>query len=199
MFFFSLFQEVALDILARLIIAMGAKKYKDELEGLKANVLLTLPTVIRDAFEDPNVGAKVIAQSMREYLNELNRDSPHISSFQFASFSIEFEGSLNVKCKVMINGGWLDMSKDNVALYVPQYDQLIKFKYDNVARVHCSTEGCCLQIMFDEKPERINEILQAMSMSNEVFKSMRIDFNKGEEEVLCIFSNTKSHRFTHLG
>ena len=162
---------------------MGAKKYKDTLEGLKASVLLGLPPIIRDAFEDPNVGAKAIAQSTRQYLNELNRNSPHVRSFQFASFSFEFEGPLNVKRKVMTNGGWLDMSKDVVSLYVPQYDQLIKFKYDSIARVHCSTEGCCLQIMFDEKPERINDILQAMSITDEVFKSMQIDFNKDEEEV----------------
>ena len=183
MFFFVCWQEAALDILARLIIAMGAKKYKDELEGLKASVLLVLPAIIRDAFEDPNVGAKVIAQSMRQYLNELNRDSPHVRSFHFASFSIEFEGPLNVKRKVMTNGGWLDLSKDNVSLFMPQQDQLIKFNYDTIARVHCSTEGCSLQIMFDETPERINDILQAMSITDEVFKSMQFDFNKGEDEV----------------
>ena len=174
---------------------MGSKKYKDESEELKANVLFALPTIIRNAFEDPNVGAKVIVQTQsttRQYLNELNHDSPHVRSFHFASFSIEFEGPLNVKRKVVANGGWLDMSKDSVSLYVTQHDQLIKFKYDSIIRVHCSTEGCCLQIMFDETPERISDILQAMSITNEVFKSMIVDFSKGEEKVSSsIFKDNK--------
>jgi hypothetical protein len=156
----ALRQEVALDILCRLYICVAQEKHKEnaQFQSSRTALLDAVPPIIRESLEDPAVGAKGLLNNMRDHLNALNVDSPHVRSFPFAALGVEIEGALNLKRQV-VAGGWIDMSRDICNVYVPKKDVMIKFPYHDLRNVHHATEANTVQLFFDKVPDKVASLL----------------------------------------
>lgn len=108
---------------------------KDEVIGLMDQLLATMPLVIKDALINPLVGPKGMLVDMRPYLNEINRENKNVKSFPITAFGIEVAGLLPYTRRIS-GPSWLDLSKENLSIYVPEKDMLIKFSYHLIVRIH---------------------------------------------------------------
>ena len=154
-------QEIALDILCRLQVFIAQKKFNVDVnfQSVRKALLDAVPLVIRKAFQDPAVGAKRLLGNMRDHLNALNVNSPHVRSFPFAAFGLEVKGPLPLKHEV-VRGGWIDMSRDTVNVYVADKDVMIKFPYHDLRNVHCATSANTVQLFFDKLPKHVKRLQQ---------------------------------------
>ena len=130
-------------------------------------MLHVMPKLVREAIEDPGIGAKGLVRNMRPVIQEINCENENIYSFPFMSFSIECRnntgnssgGGIQYSRKITANG-WLDLSLDVMTIFVPERESLVKISYHLIARLHYAMDHQLFQVALDNVPDRLSEVLQ---------------------------------------
>ena len=108
-------------------------------------LLKAMPSVIREALNNPKVGPKGMLVNMRQTLNEINSSNDNIKSYAITSFGIEVARSLPYKRKIS-GATWIDFSRETLSLYIPEKDIMIKFSYHLISKVHFASASSTMQV-----------------------------------------------------
>ena len=157
-------QEASLEIVARIFYYLEENRGASDKSWIK-NLVKLLPAELRQQLTKTGGCSKLLSQSMRPILNELNKnrenDKDNFKIHTFAIKEVMIQSSKpdtnevvdsktfvsEIKHRNRVSDGWLDIEMFQVSLsfeHDPSF--LIILPFGNIKRIHFS--DCCLQVSY---------------------------------------------------